>query len=364
MDFRLDEAQETVRDLGARILGGQVTNASLDTLDAAGEWFDRSTWRELADAGLLGIALPEEHGGGGLTFLELHLLLEQVGAHVAQVPAWETLVLGALPIAAFGTEQQRARLLPGVVAGEVTLSGALGTTHDPDVVATPDGDHWRLNGSRSVVPLAPLVDHLVVAGVTSDGDEGLHLLDADSEGLSITAGSLTGGWPAGTVELADAPAEALGIPGDGAPAWLRERALAGLASLQSGVCTRAVERAAAYTSEREQFGRPVATFQAVGHRVADAYIDAEAVRLTALQAAWRLAEGLAATDEVTIAKWWAAEAGHRVLYGVHHVHGGVGVDHSYGLHRYFGWAKRIEFTLGSGTDQLLSLGRTLAAEPA
>jgi alkylation response protein AidB-like acyl-CoA dehydrogenase len=130
------------------------------------------------------------------------------------------------------------------------------------------------------------------------------------------------------------------------------------------VCTRAVERAAAYTSEREQFGRPVATFQAVGHRVADAYIDAEALRLTALQAAWRLAEGLPAADEVTIAKWWAADAGHRVLYAVHHVHGGVGVDHSYGLHRYFGWAKRIEFALGGATDQLLALGATLAAEPA
>ena len=364
MDFHLDEAQQTVRDLAARILGERVTNDALDALDVSGEWFDRPTWQALADAGLLGIALPEQHGGGGLGFLELHLLLEQVGAHVAQVPAWETLVLGALPIAVFGTEQQRTRLLAGVVSGEVTLTGALGTAHDPGVVATPDGDRWRLTGSRSVVSLAPLADHLVVAATADGGDDGLYLLDADSEGLTVTPGSLTGGWPAGTVELSDASAEALGVPGDGAPTWLRERALAGLASLQSGVCTRAVERAAAYTSEREQFGRPVATFQAVGHRVADAYIDAEALRLTALQAAWRLAEGLPAADEVTIAKWWAADAGHRVLYAVHHVHGGVGVDHSYGLHRYFGWAKRIEFALGGATDQLLALGATLAAEPA
>jgi 3-oxocholest-4-en-26-oyl-CoA dehydrogenase beta subunit len=138
---------------------------------------------------------------------------------------------------------------------------------------------------------------------------------------------------------------------------------AGLASMQSGVCATALKMSAEYTSEREQFGRPIASFQAVAQRVADGYIDAEAVRLTSLHAAWRLAEGLDAVSAVAIAKWWAADGGHRVLHAAQHVHGGVGLDVEYPLHRFFRLGKQIEFTLGHGTAHLQRIGRELATEP-
>ena len=122
-------------------------------------------------------------------------------------------------------------------------------------------------------------------------------------------------------------------------------------------------RAEFLPSEREQFGAKLGTFQAVGQRVADAYIDTEAIRLTGLQAAWRLSAGLPAAEAVAVAKFWAAEGGQRVVHAAQHLHGGIGVDRDYPLHRYFLWAKQLELTLGGATPQLLRLGSMLAAEP-
>jgi 3-oxocholest-4-en-26-oyl-CoA dehydrogenase beta subunit len=145
--------------------------------------------------------------------------------------------------------------------------------------------------------------------------------------------------------------------------WLVERSTAAIALAQAGAAAAAMALVAEYTKTREQFGKPIATFQAVGQRAADAYVDTEAIRLTAWQAAWRIGEGLPADKEVDIAKFWAADGGQRVMHAAVHLHGGVGVDRDYPLHRYFLMTKHFELTLGGATDHLLSLGATLAAEP-
>jgi alkylation response protein AidB-like acyl-CoA dehydrogenase len=132
----------------------------------------------------------------------------------------------------------------------------------------------------------------------------------------------------------------------------------------SGVAAEAVRITGEYTVSREQFGRPIATFQAVGQRAADAYVDAQAIRLTMLQAAWRLAAGFPADREVAIAKYWAAAGGQRVVHAAQHLHGGMGVDRDYPLHRYFLLAKQLELTLGGATRQLADLGRMLADQGA
>jgi alkylation response protein AidB-like acyl-CoA dehydrogenase len=162
------------------------------------------------------------------------------------------------------------------------------------------------------------------------------------------------------------PAEdVLGDPESGGPVlhWLLERATVACCAVVAGVCEEALRLTAEYTKTREQFGRPIASFQAVGQRAADAYIDTEAVRITALQAAWRLASGLPAAEEVAVAKFWAADAGQRVVHAAQHLHGGMGVDRDYPLHRYFLWAKQLELTLGGATEQLRHLGALLASEP-
>jgi alkylation response protein AidB-like acyl-CoA dehydrogenase len=159
------------------------------------------------------------------------------------------------------------------------------------------------------------------------------------------------------------PADVVGEVDGGAAvvAWTTDRGIAALCAVQAGVCEAALRLTATYTSERKQFGAPIATFQAVAHRAADAYIDTEAVRLTAYQAAWRLAEGHPAAEQLAIAKFWAAEGAQRVVHAAQHLHGGIGVDADYPVHRTFRWAKHVELSLGGGTTHLRRLGRLLAA---
>ena len=139
---------------------------------------------------------------------------------------------------------------------------------------------------------------------------------------------------------------------------------AALSMVAAGVVKAALDMTARYTSEREQFDKKIASFQAVGQRAADAYIDAEMIRLTAISAIWRLSEGWPADQEIAIAKYWAGDGGMRALHACQHLHGGIGVDLDYPLHRYFIWGKQIEHELGTPTRQLLSLGAMLAATPA
>jgi 3-oxocholest-4-en-26-oyl-CoA dehydrogenase beta subunit len=375
MDFAFTEEQEAVRDLAKQILEDRVTHARLKELEAGGEHFDRQTWRELAKADLLGAALPEDAGGGGLGFVALCLLLEQVGRAVAPVPVWPTLVMGALPIAEFGTDEQRQQYLPGVVAGETVLTAALvepGTDAlHPVTTARPDGDGWRLDGVKVCVPAGLIAERVLVSARLEDDTDGgltVSIIDPHSDGVTVERQDTTSGIPEARIELAGARvrgSDVLGDAGSGTAVveWMVERATAALCAVATGVCEEALRLTAEYTKTREQFDRPIATFQAVGQRAADAYIDTEAVRLTALQAAWRLEEGLPATAEVAVAKFWAADGGQRVVHAAQHLHGGIGVDRDYPLHRYFLWAKQLELTLGGATPQLLKLGAMLAAEP-
>jgi 3-oxocholest-4-en-26-oyl-CoA dehydrogenase beta subunit len=370
VDFSTTDDQKALVALAAQILGERATPKRLQELESAGEWLDLDLWRTLAEAGVAGAALPEEHGGAGLGFLELVLLLEQVGAHVAPVPLFETVLTAALPIARFGTPEQQARDLPDVAAGTAVLTAALDETGREDLrrpltTAVLDGDGVRLTGTKSAVPLLPQARRVLVPASLADGRVVLALLDPAAEGVTTRAQTSTDGRPQGELELVDAPAELLVGPDQGADAlgWLLDRASVGLAALALGVSGRALAMSAEYTTGRVQFGRPIATFQAVGHRLADAYIDVEGMRLTTLQAAWLLDAELPGRDEARVAKWWAAEGGHRVAHATQHVHGGMGVDVEYPLSRYFRWSKQLEFALGSGQAQLLSLGATLAAEP-
>lgn len=374
MDFTLDDDQQALVGLARQILADRATPARFAELDRAGTWFDADLWRQLADAGIVGAGLAEDVGGGGLGELELALLLEQVGRHVAPVPLLETVLCAALPLDHFGSPQQRRRDLPDVVAGRALLTAALVETGrddplDPVTSAAPDGPGFRLSGSKTAVPLVSLARRVLVPAATPDGRVVLALVAPDAPGVTVRAQTATSGQPQGQVEFDDVavpPSEVLAGPDRGrqALAWLVERALAGLAATALGVSGRALEMSASYTTERVQFGRPIATFQAVGHRLADAYVDVEAMRLTTLQAAWRLASDLPASRQVAVAAYWAAEGGHRVAHAAQHVHGGVGIDLEYPLPRYFRWSTQLEMTLGSATSSLLRLGAALAAEPA
>jgi 3-oxocholest-4-en-26-oyl-CoA dehydrogenase beta subunit len=373
MDFSLSEEQEATRDLARQILSDRMTHERLKELEAGGEGFDGDTWAELAKAGLLGIALPEDVGGSGLGFVALCLLLEEVGRSVAPVPVLPTVVLGALPIAQFGTDAQRQQHLPGVVNGDTVLTAALVETGTdalhPTTTARTDGDGWRVDGVKTLVPAGLIADRVLVpAAAGDDGAIVVLIVDPDASGVSRERQDTTSGIPQARLELDGvrvAASDVLGNAESGAAIvdWTVERATAAMCSVATGVCEQALKMTAEYTKTREQFDRPIATFQAVGQRAADAYIDTEAVRLTALQSAWRLEAGLPSAAEVAVAKFWAADGGQRVVHAAQHLHGGIGVDRDYPLHRYFLWAKELELTLGGATPQLLKLGGILATEP-
>ena len=373
MDFALTDEQVAIRDLAAQILTDQLPSERLREIEETDDaWFARDVWAELAKADLLGLCLPEAHGGGGYGQVELALLLEQAGRATAPLPLHATLALGALPIARFGTDAQQADLLPQVIDGSLVLTAALsegGIGLPPEVpttVAEPDGSGWRLTGTKHLVPAAHLAGRILVPARTGDATSTVFLVDPAQDAITSVTSRSMNHEPLGTLTFDGACVAGDAVVGavDGGAevvSWITDRALVGLCALQAGVCEAALRLTATYTSERKQFDTPIATFQAVAHRAADAYIDTEAIRLTAHQAAWRLGEGLPAAEEVAIAKFWAAEGAERVVHAAQHLHGGIGVDLDYPVHRTFRWAKHVEMSLGGGTVHLGRLGALLAA---
>ena len=380
MDFTENESQAELAALSRKILTEQVTPERLAAADAVSDRFDAGLWDALARAGILAAALPESLGGAGLGLLEHCSVLAELGRTVAPVPYLASIVLGAGAIARFGTPEQQHRWAAPAGRGEVILTAALAEEDGDDPAApsaraepvTDDGQGWRLSGVKTTVPAAPLAG-LILVPAAAPGGVAVFLVTPGDAGVTVQRQRLASEDSAGRVVLDDVrlPGDRVlgGADGaradgtDGAAGWLMAAGTVGLCALQAGVTERALELTAEYARTRVQFGKPIGGFQAVAQRLADAYIDTEAIRLTMWQAAWRLSAGLPCGTEVATAKFWAADAGHRVAHTAVHVHGGVGIDLGYPLHRYFAAAKHNEFSLGGATTQLRRIGAALAASP-
>jgi acyl-CoA dehydrogenase len=358
MDFNLSDDQLAVRDLANQIFDGMVSVERIKAIAATDERVDRDLWAALAKANLLGLCLPEAHGGSGLGMVELCLLLEAQGRRLAPVPLAPTLV-GALAVAEFGSAAQQAEWLPGVARGDVILSVALDEpgsidATQPRATATADG---VLHGFKLAVPAGHVATRILVPATRSDGSVAVYLVDPNGAGVEREFVDTTDRQGAANLVLDGARGELI----DGADvASIRDRALVALAAVQLGVTREALRLAAEYTSGRLQFGKPLSTFQGVALRAADAFIDTRAIDVTLWQAAWRLDAGLDASKEITVAKWWAAEGGERVVHATQHLHGGMGADVDYPVHRYFLWGKQIADALGGASAQLARLGKELA----
>ena len=371
MDFTVTDEQQAIGELAAKVLTDNVTTDRLRELEAepGGLVFDRALWATLAEANLLGIAVPEAYGGLGFGIVELCQLFEQIGRTVAPVPAVASLVYGALPVAQFGSAEQQAALRPGVVAGTTVLTAALveplGDPLRPITTASAKGAGWVLDGEKACVPAGLVADRILVSATTADGIVGLFLIDPAADGVSLERQDTISRIPEAQLRLTGAPAELVG-PLDAVAssvAWTIHHVNVANSSVMVGVAEQALKLTAEYTTTREQFERPIATFQAVGQRAANAFIDTEGIRLTTLKAAWTLGDGRPAGKEVAVAKYFAADAGQRVVRAALHLHGGIGVDRDYPVHRYYVWAKQLELTLGGASKQLSDLGRLLADEP-
>jgi acyl-CoA dehydrogenase len=370
MDFTLTTAQDDLGALTRQILTDRVTQERLREIEAGQTRFDAALWSDLATAGVLSAALPESVGGAGLGLLEQCSVLLEVGRTVAPVPYLASIVTGASAIAAFGSRDQQERWAAPAARGEVILAAALAEDENEDVrlpatTATQSDGGWHLSGTKTTVLAGTIADLLLVPASTPYG-AAVFLVAPDDPGVTVQPQQVTGGDGTALIELTSAVVpddRVLGGIAAGAEIidWLVARATVGLCALQLGVTERALELTAAYARSREQFGKPIGSFQAVSQRLADAYIDVEGIRLTLWQAAWRLAAGLPSDTEIATAKFWAAEAGHRVAHTAVHIHGGVGIDMDGDVHRYFVAAKHNEFALGGATAQLRRIGVVLAS---
>jgi alkylation response protein AidB-like acyl-CoA dehydrogenase len=371
MDFSLSENQEELRGLAARILEDRSGLQHLKERDRSDDWYDLPTWQEFAKANLLGIALPESAGGLGFGFLDLCMVLCEVGRNVSPLPVVPTLVSGALPIAQFGSDAQQA-ILAKVASGDVLLTAALveigAEPLKPTTTATRDGDGWVLNGAKSNVPGVTAAE-LVLVPATVDGKVAIFLVPTNSSGITTARQQTMNHEPLFSMELEGVRVgndAVLGSLEQGAEilAWTINRTTVAVCAIVSGVAEQAVRLTAQYTCDRKQFDRAIGTFQAVGQRMADCFIDMQAIELTMLQAATHLDEGRDDALEVATAKFWAAEGGNHIGHAALHIHGGISIDVDYAIHRYFLWLKQYEFTLGAATPELLSIGRALADTPA
>ena len=365
MDFKSTEAAEDLGGLVRTITEAVCTPEHQRELDGLEQGFDRDLWRKLIDADVLSAASPESLGGGGFGVLEQVAVLTALGRQLSAVPYLESVVLGAGALAKFGSDALRQDWAAPAVNGEKILTVALdGEMGEGPVQATASGDGYRLTGSRTLVGYGPVADACLVPAETQSGVS-VFLVASGDTGVSASALNTTGHGSVGHLELQGTEIDAgRVVGGDDVVGWLTTRGALGRSAFQLGVLERALELTAEYAREREQFDRPIGSFQAVAQRLADGYIDVKGLRLTLTQAAWRVSEDLPADVEVSTAAFWAADAGHRVAHTTVHVHGGVGVDLDHPVHRYFLAAKQTEFAVGGATGQLLRIGRELADTPA
>ncbi|MFI8888950.1 acyl-CoA dehydrogenase family protein [Streptomyces paradoxus] len=375
MDFTFTEEQQAAAEAARGVFAGVAPDAVPSpalTPGAVAETYDQALWATLADADLLSLLLDARYGGAGLDAVALCLVLRESARVLARVPLLESSAAAAA-VQAYGGAEAKADLLARAGRGETVLTVAAHgrTGHDPAeqaVTARQDGGAWVLDGVQTAVPWAHDADVTLVPAHTGTGRTVLALVPRGHEGTSLAEQFSTSGERLGELRLESvrlAPRDV--IDADGAWEWLRDLLATGTCALALGLGERVLRMTGDYAGKREQFGFPIATFQAVAVQAADRYIDLRAMEATLWQAAWRIASGapgpLPASGDVAVAKIWAAEGVRRVVQTAQHLHGGFGADVDYPLHRYHAWAKHLELSLGPASAHEEALGDLLAAHP-
>ena len=377
MDFTFSEEQQAALEAAKAVFAGvapdKVPSPALST-GAVADDFDRALWARLADADLLSLLLDAEYGGAGLDAIALCLVLRESAKVLARVPLLEN-TAAAVAVQTYGSSELKEELLARAGRGETVLTVAAHgrTGHDPAelaVVARQEGDGtWVLDGMQTAVPWAYNADAVLVPAHTGhSGQAVLALVRREQEGAVLAEQFSTSGERLAELRLESARiAGRYVLDAEGAWEWLRLLLTTGTCALALGLGEGVLRMTSEYTSKREQFGHPLATFQAVAMQSADRYIDLRAMEATLWQAAWRIVSGAAgalpAAGDVAVAKIWASEGVRRVVQTGQHLHGGFGADTDYPLHRYHAWAKHLELSLGPAAAHEETLGDLLAAHP-
>ena len=358
MDFELSEDQRAIEQMADSLFVDYCNDDAMRQWDTSGEPMMAPLWGLCRETGLHALAIPESAGGSGLGMTELMLVLQAQGRALGQVPLWRH-QLAAATLATFASDAFPA-WIEQAASGEVLLSLSLDGINAAcgiELEATPNGAVWQVNGRIAALPLAAQSGAALVP-VLLHGQPRLMLLELQSPSVRLTPAVMTHGEAVADVQVEGLSVSHL-LPVD-ALDWLEARAIAAQAALQLGVSQEQIRRTVDYVSERQQFERRIGSFQAVQMSMADAHIALEALRSSLWQLCYRLDAGLPAPSEALATAWLACEAGHRIGHVAQHVHGGIGVDLTYPIHRFLYWSRALGLALGGSAACLERLGDWLS----
>ena len=368
MDFSFSEEQLAMKDSLERMFNDTCSDDEIKTLAQSGEPIHRALWSHLAEAGIFATPFAEEDGGLGLSLVEFCLAIELQGRFLPQMPLVSSIVESALPISQGSNEDIKKEVLKKVIDGSHILCAARkyrGVQQAKQLACVSKGaDDWALQGRTGFAYYASLADGIVLEVVDDSAEVLLVYLDANKEGVACVQQTAISGEPAGYFEFSDVSFSSASVIARGARAQelvaeQRHTTWVALAALQTGILDEGLKRAAAYVSERKQFGRTLGSFQAVSQQAADAYMEVESLRSVYWRSLEDIQEGEDLSVSAAVAKYWVAQAGHKVAHASLHLHGGIGQDLEYPIHRYFLWAKQAERYLGSADVIARELGNTL-----
>ena len=359
MKLTLTEAQEMLRKTARDFLADKCPKAYVKQMEESEAGYSPELWKEMAGLGWMGLALPEQYGGGGMTFLDLAVLLEEMGRACLPGPFFSTVVLGGLPISELGSEEQRQKYLPPAIRGDNILTlastepGRWGyDVRELGVEAVSNAGNYIIDGTKLFVPDAHIADYLLcVTRMRPGNGMGVLVVDARSPHINHRLLKSIGGDKLCEVVFDRSPVPETDLLGGREQDYsvvqdIIQRAAVAKCCETVGNIQQVLEMTVDYAKERKQFGRPIGSFQAIQHYCADMATDVDGARFSTYRAAWMLSQGFPCAREAAIAKAWTGEASRRVMNLAHQIHGAMGVTMEHDLHFYTRRAKAAELAFG------------------
>ena len=358
MDFSLSEEQEMLRKSAKEFLQNECPKKFVRDMEEDERGYSPELWKRMAELGWMGLVLPEEYGGMGGDFLDLVILLEEMGRALLPSPFVPTIVYSSLPILHYGTEEQKGEFLPEIAEGKLIMTLALtepgGRLDEAGIEtrASRNNSDYTISGTKLFVLDAHIADWLLYAAKVDEGIT-LFLVDAKSPGINYTLLKTLASDKQCEVTLDKVKVPARNILGKIGGGWeivsrIEEWGALAQCALISGCLQQVLETTVDYAKQRVQFGRVIGSFQAIQHQCADMAIEVDGVKYLTYESAWKLSQGLPATMEVSMAKAWASDASRGVCVLGHKIHGGVGIMEDHDMPLYSLRAKAMELAFGDG----------------
>jgi len=365
MDLGLNEAQQMLKNSAREFLDAECPTTYVREMELDERGYTTEMWQKVAEQGWLGLIFPEEYGGFGLNFVDLSILLEEIGRVMLPGPLFSTVVMGGMTILDAGSEDQKQELLPQIGEGQLIVTLALTEpsarwdAQGVETRATQSGDNWTINGTKLFVPNAHVSDTYVVAARTGDGEKdiSLFLVPRNTGGVNQTLLKTIASDRQSEVVLDNVGVPSSALLGEVNKGWNTiEKVLAwgaiGKCAEMVGGAQEVLDMTVEYAKQRTQFGRPIGSFQAIQHHCANMATDVEGSRYITYQAAWYLSEGMPAENEVAMAKAWVSEAYLRICALGHQCHGAIGFTKEHNMQLYSRRAKAAELAFGDSDYHL------------